>query len=162
MTLDHEDIESGFCNFVHISNILIPNDLRRRGIAKGIITIMAKITNKVLKMPFFITGIVNDSWKYNLISRGGIEDENGDIKINYDRWRKINTKYGIAYLNKDGLGYSETEPYLCDCCCIEELKIILRAVQNEGYKKLVPFQYDRYKESCSWDYVERNKINVEI
>lgn len=159
---DHEDVERGCCNFVHISNILIPYNMRRNGIAKSIITIMSKATNKVLKMPFFITGIVNDDWKESLISRGGIEDGSGDIEINYDRWGKLNSKYGIAYLNKDGLGYSETEPYLYDCCCIEELKIILRTSKADGYKKLVPFQYDEYNEFCTWDYVEKNKIHVEI
>ncbi len=159
---DHEDVESGCCNFVHISNILVPYVLRRKGIAKGIITIMSQVANVLLRMPFFITGIVNDEWKESLISHGGIEDESGDIEINYNRWIKLNVKYGIAYLNEEGLGYSETEPYLCDCCCIEELKIMLKEAKAAGYKKIIPFQYNEYNEACSWDYVEQNKIDVEI
>lgn len=158
---DHEDVEMGCCNFVHISNILVPYALRRKGIAKGIITIMSKVSNEILRMPFFITGIVNDEWKENLISHGGIEDESGDIEINYNRWIKLNAKYGVAYLNEDGLGYSETEPYLCDCCSIEELKIMLKAAKAASCKKIVPFQYNEYNEVCSWDYVEQNKIDVE-
>lgn len=159
---DHEDVERGYYNFVHISNVLVPYVLRRKGIVKGIITIMSKVTNELLRMPFFITGIVNDEWKESLISHGGIEDESGDIEINYNRWIKLNVKYGIAYLNEDGLGYSETEPYLYDCCCIEELKIMLKAAKAAGYKKIIPFQCNEYNEVCSWDYVEENKIDVEI
>ena len=159
---DHEDVERGYHNFVHISNILVPYVLRRNGIAKGIITIMAKVANDILEMPFFITGIVNDEWKERLIAHGGIEDESGDVEINYAIWRKLNRKYGIAYLNKEGLGYSETEPYLYNCCCIEELKIVLRLAKSEGYKKLIPFCYNGFDENCSWDDVELNKIDVEI
>lgn len=159
---DHEDVEGGCCNFVHISNILVPYDMRRSGIAKSIISLMSKAANDFLQMPFFITGIVNDDWKESLIFHGGIEDDSGDIEIKYDRWRKLNSKYGIAYLNKDGLGYSDTEPYLYDCCCIEELKIILRTAKAEGYRKVIPFQYDKYNECCTWDYVEKNKIDVNL
>lgn len=63
-----------------------------------------------------------------------MEDESGDLKIDYNKWRKLNFKYGIAYLNRDGLGYTETEIYLDDWRCIEELKFILRAAKAKGYK----------------------------
>lgn len=159
---ENEDIEDGYCNFVHISNIFIPFVLRKNGIAKGIITIMSKVVNRSLGMPFYITKIVNDGWKENLLYCGGIEDESGDIEIDYDIWRRLNTKYGIAYLDKNGLGYTENEPYLYDCCCFEELKIVLKRVKNLGYKKLIPFYYNEMKDSYSWEDVERNKIEVGI
>lgn len=159
---DHENVERGCYNFVHISNILVPYVLRRNGIAKGIITIMSKIANELFNMLFFITGIVNDGWKESLISHGGIEDQSGDIVINYNRWKTLNTKYSIAFLNKEGVGYSETEPYLYDCCCIEELKIGLRKAKDNGFKKVIPFYSNGFDESYTWDYVEQNKIDIEI
>lgn len=159
---DNEVVEDGCCNFVHISNIVIPHSLKRQGIAKGIITIMSKVSNKVLGLPFYITGIVNDGWKGSLLQHGGEEDESGDVRIDYAIWRKINTKYGIAYLNKKGYGYTETEPYTYDCCCLEELKMVLKTVKNEGYKKLVPFVYSETLDRYTWEYVEQNKIEIKI
>ena len=159
---DNENVEDGYCNFVHISNIVIPYSLKRQGIAKGIITIMSKVSNKVFGLPFYITGIVNEGWKESLLCHGGEEDENGDVRIDYAIWRELNTKYGIAYLNKEGRGYTDTEPYTYDCCCLEELKMVLKTVKNEGYKKLIPFTYNETLDRYTWEYVEHNKIEVEI
>jgi len=159
---DNENIEAGYCNFVHVSNILIPYTLRKKGIAKGIITIMSKVSNKILELPFYITGIVNDEWKESLLCHGGEEDENADVRIDYATWRALNTNCGIAYLNKEGCGYTEIEPYTYDCCCLEELKMVLKIVKNEGYKKLVPFYYNENVDKYTWEYVEKNKIEIEI
>lgn len=82
---DDEDIESGCCNFVHISNILIPYKFRRIGIATDIITLMSYVATK-LKIAFFITGIVNDAWKEKLIEFGCIEDASGDLEVVFNRW----------------------------------------------------------------------------
>ena len=82
--IDHENIREGFCNFVHISNILIPSDYRRQGIANSIITVMALVAHTKVGIDFFITEIVNAPWKDYLLSIGGLEDEAGDIQIDYN------------------------------------------------------------------------------
>ncbi|MEA4986579.1 MAG: hypothetical protein VB095_00750 [Anaerovorax sp.] len=83
---DEEDADEGFCNFVHISNILVPRQYKGQLIATIIITIMSFVANKQIGIGFYITGIVNDRWKESLIQMGGIEDESGDVEIVYDIW----------------------------------------------------------------------------
>lgn len=60
--IDHENIREGFCNFVHISNILIPSDYRRQGIANSILTVMALVAHTKVGIDFFITEIVNPNY----------------------------------------------------------------------------------------------------
>lgn len=83
---DDEDTENGGCNFVYISNIVVPYKYRRRGIATGIISLMSIVAYKKLGIAFFITGIVNDEWKESLIRNGGVEDDDGDIQIIHEEW----------------------------------------------------------------------------
>lgn len=81
---DQENIHEGFCNFVHISNILIPPAYRRQGIANSILAVMALVAHTKVGIDFFITEIVNDPWKDYLLSIGGLEDAAGDIQIDYN------------------------------------------------------------------------------
>lgn len=152
------DNEEGGHDFVHISNIMIPKHLSRQGIAKGIITFMSKVANKVLNISFYITGIVNDKWKDSLLCYGGTEDEYGDIEIVYDLWRKNNFNYGIAYLDKNSNGNKENEPCIYVCCCIEELMVVLSNVVNMGYKNLVPFINNGENVNYTWEYVYENEL----
>lgn len=80
---DHEDLASGFSNFVHISNILIPRQYRRRGIATRIIFLMSHVATRDVGIDLYVTGITDDSWKESLISAGGVADDDGDIQIFY-------------------------------------------------------------------------------
>lgn len=81
---DNENTESGGCNFVYISNIVVPNKYQGQGIATGIIILMCIVAKKKVGIEFFITGIVNDLWKESLMRMGGIEDDDGDIQIIYE------------------------------------------------------------------------------
>ena len=83
---DHEDTKRGCINFVHISNILVPFRYQRRKIATMIITVMSIVAYDRVKLPFFITGIVNEGWAERLISMGGVIDENRDIEIVHEYW----------------------------------------------------------------------------
>ena len=81
---DQENIDEGNCNYVHISNIVIPFDYRGQGIARAIVVLMSIVAHKQVGIELFITGIVNDRWKDNLLCLGGIEDDSGDIQIDHD------------------------------------------------------------------------------
>ena len=86
---DQEDTDEGYINFVHIINISVPYRYRYQHIASDIIYLMSWVANKKLGIAFYITGIVNDSWKRNLIYKGAIEDDNGDdVRIAFDRWKQ--------------------------------------------------------------------------
>lgn len=80
---DHEDLASGFSNFVHISSILIPKNYRRQGIATRIIFLMSYVATREVKINLYVTSLTNDSWKESLISAGGEVDDDGDIQIFY-------------------------------------------------------------------------------
>lgn len=81
---DTEDSASGFGNYIHISNILVPSRYRRQGIATRILFIMPYITTRDVHMNLYVTGSLNDSWKESLVSAGGIIDDDGDIQIFYE------------------------------------------------------------------------------
>lgn len=80
---DHEDLASGFSNFVHVSSVLIPKNYRRQGIATRIIFLMSYVATKKVEIDLYVTGMTNDSWKESLISAGGVVDDDGDIQIFY-------------------------------------------------------------------------------
>lgn len=78
-----DEVEEGD-KFVHISSIVIPHKYRHQNIATAIVLAMSYIANVTLNIYFYVTCIVNERWKSNLIELGGIEDEDGDIEILYD------------------------------------------------------------------------------
>lgn len=80
---DHEDLSSGFSNFVHVSSILIPKNYRRQGIATRIIFLMSYVATREVEIDLYVTGLTNDSWKESLINAGGEVDDDGDIQIFY-------------------------------------------------------------------------------
>ena len=49
-------------------------------------------------------------------------------------------EYGIAYLDIDGEGFSDTEPFIVDCSS---------------------FRYNGSMDYYTWDYVYKNKISFE-
>ena len=66
--------------------------------------------------------------------------------------------YGVAYLDEDGEGFSDTEPYIVDCGNEKICRDYVKGMIEDGYKKAVPFKYAESKDYYDWDYVERNKI----
>lgn len=61
-------------------------------------------------------------------------------------------EYGVAYLDKNGKGFSRTEPWIMDSTvkrCINDSMSLL----SEGCPKAIPFEYDTYKtENITWNY----------
>lgn len=78
--------ENGNANYVYIPSIVIPLKYQKKHIATSIISIMSYIANTGLGFRFYITNIANERWKQKLIKSGGIEDEDGDIIIDFNKW----------------------------------------------------------------------------
>ena len=70
----------------------------------------------------------------------------------------MESNYGVAYLDKDGEGFSETEPYIVDCETERMCRGYVKYMLEEGYSKVIPFMYNEREDYYDWDYVERNKI----
>lgn len=66
--------------------------------------------------------------------------------------------YGVAYLDKDGEGFSDTEPYIVDFDNEKTCRDCVEYMIEDGYSKAIPFRYKELKDYYDWDYVERNKI----
>ena len=81
---DHEDLAFGFNNFVLVSNIQVPREYHRQGVATRIIFIMSYVTTREVVIDLYVTCITNDFWKKRLISAGSIADADNDIQIYYE------------------------------------------------------------------------------
>lgn len=70
--------------------------------------------------------------------------------------------YAIAYADKKGNGFSDSEPWVTQLGNdIEECKTRVVELVKEGYKKVIPFQFSKeLLESYSWDYVKKNRIEI--
>ena len=69
--------------------------------------------------------------------------------------------YAIAYADKNGKGFSDTEPWIDDNYGDDLSSCLIRAKEMivEGYKNVIPFQFSkRERESYSWKYVRQRKI----
>ena len=72
--------------------------------------------------------------------------------------------YCIAYKDKNGEGFSMTEPWLLDdfddleSCLLKAKKMIA-----DGYKDVIPFWVgERSRDEYSWKYVNQRKIELDI
>lgn len=70
--------------------------------------------------------------------------------------------YGVAYLDKDGEGFSDTEPFIVDCKTEKNCRDYVEDMLNDGYSKVIPFRYRERKDYYNWDYVKRNEILLSI
>jgi hypothetical protein len=73
--------------------------------------------------------------------------------------------YAVAYANSKGIGFSDTEPWVdIDINSLNELKMRVENLKLQGYKRVIPFQYDEEEnieemnEGFTWDFVENNKV----
>lgn len=73
----------------------------------------------------------------------------------------MNKNFAIAYLDKNGNGYSQNEPWLLndfdnkDECFIKAKEMIAK-----GYKDVTIFELDvKLPETISWEYVRKRKFN---
>ena len=71
------------------------------------------------------------------------------------------SEYAVAYLDEDGIGFSETEPWITDCISLHRCKEDVKELLEEGFKKVIPFKYGRRMDYYDWDYVNQHKIIFE-
>lgn len=73
--------------------------------------------------------------------------------------------YAIAYADKNGKGFSNTEPWIDDNYGDDLSGCLFRAKEliEEGYKNVTPFQFGkRERESYSWKYVRQHQIDKQV
>ncbi len=73
--------------------------------------------------------------------------------------------YAIAYADKNGKGFSNTEPWIDDNCGDDLSSCLLRVKKliEEGYRDVIPFQFSkRTRESYPWKYVRQHRIIYKI
>jgi len=66
--------------------------------------------------------------------------------------------YGVAYLDKNREGFSDTEPFIVDCGNERICRNYVKYMIEDGYDKVIPFKYAENKDYYDWDYVKRNRI----
>lgn len=84
-------------------------------------------------------------------------------KVGGNNMDGIQETYAIAYADKNGNGFSNSEPWVMAQFGddIEECKTKAMELVNEGYKKVIPFQFGKeLLESYSWEYVRMNRIEI--
>lgn len=95
-------------NYIALTNILLPSSMRRCGVSIEILTFLA-----MLCAPFnyclYITGIVNDDWKINLLKYGCDIDDDGDIIIDPQKWISCNNIKNIKFVECEGFLILETK-----------------------------------------------------
>ena len=67
-------------------------------------------------------------------------------------------KYGVAYLDKDGAGFSDKEPFIEDCISLNSCKERVEYLICDGYKTVVPFKYGKKMEFYDWDYINQHRL----
>lgn len=73
--------------------------------------------------------------------------------------------YAAAYADKDGNGFSESEPWILDDFGEDIKECIKRSgeLNKEGYKSVIPFRFGtELLDGYSWDYVIQQKLDIEI
>lgn len=73
----------------------------------------------------------------------------------------VNTPgYAVAYLDQDGEGFSQMEPWILDSPSLEQCKRDASDLILRGYPKVICFKYETINsEGITWDYVDKNKVN---
>lgn len=70
-------------------------------------------------------------------------------------------EYGVAYLEEDGSGFSDTEPFIVDCISLNSCKECVKDMIKDGYKKVTPFKYGKRLDYYSWDYINQHKLTLD-
>lgn len=76
------------------------------------------------------------------------------------RWLDLqeNLTYGVAYEEKSGKGFSETEPFVDFCEDKQECIELANNMENEGYIQVTPFATAKIKETYDWKFVNEHNI----
>lgn len=88
--------------------------------------------------------------------------ENGILEFPIEH---IDSGYGYAYVNKDGKGLSDTEPFINrDFDTFESAKqAAVNSVRCFGIKQVCIFKYDEnIPESVTWDYVREHLVDRKV
>lgn len=88
---------TGEFNYVTLTNILLPNSIKRKGVSVEIISEMLKICNS-FGYVLFVTGFANDGFKDGLIRHGAQEDNDGDVFINSTLWQRLNPRKDFKFI----------------------------------------------------------------
>lgn len=76
--------------------------------------------------------------------------------------------YGIAFLNKNGRGFSEKEPLLIffnKNDSIQDVKNEISELKIDGCKKIIVFRYDKWYDEepegyFDWNWIIQRKIEI--
>lgn len=71
-------------------------------------------------------------------------------------------KYGIAYLDENFEGYSNTEPWIADVYNKNQISEMIEEMKEFKYKMIIPFQYSYIKENYDWNYIFENMVKIEV
>lgn len=85
--------------------------------------------------------------------------ENGILEFPIEH---LNSGYGYAYANKDGKGFSDTEPFVnVDFATYDDAKkAAIQSASTFGLKNVILFKYDEnLPESITWDYVKEHYVD---
>lgn len=77
---------------------------------------------------------------------------------------QLKRSYGYSYVNKDGKGFSDTEPFICSGFDIleEAYESAKEAIRAIGIKEVSFFTYDEeLPEFISYDYIKNHLVVLE-
>ncbi len=118
-------VHSGDYKYVALTNILLPNSMKRNGVSIEIISILAKLC-KETKHDLYITQITNENWEQGLIRHGCFFDNDGDIVIDVDKW--------ISTHNIRKLRFEEVEGHMILDSCVDNFKSIKQKCIDESMR----------------------------
>lgn len=111
--------------YVALTNILLPNSMKRNGVSIEIITILANLC-KETKHDLYITQITNENWEQGLLRHGCFYDDDGDIVVDVNRW--ISTHI----IRK--LRFEEIEGHMILDSCIDNFKSMKQKCIDEAMR----------------------------
>lgn len=111
--------------YVALTNILLPNSMKRNGVSVEIITILANLC-KEMKHDLYITQITNENWEQGLLRHGCFFDNDGDIVVDVDKW--------ISTHSIKKLRFEEFEGHLILDTCIDKFKSMKQKCIDESMR----------------------------
>ena len=99
------------CNqhqYVALTNVLLPPSMLKRGVSIEILNLLVSICNKV-SYNCYITEIVGEGWKQALVRHGGVEDEDGDVIIDKQKWVEKNVPKLLRFVEVEDALILESE-----------------------------------------------------
>lgn len=73
-------------NSSNLTNILLPFKMAHQGLGTKIVTVLLNASEKV-GLDLFVTGFTNDRWREDLIKKGAILYQSGNVLIEKGAWK---------------------------------------------------------------------------